>query len=127
MKILLSCVAALALAVPCQAGFILMQWPWDGAMYSVGDYVSIGGTCSGTFPPPPTITVQISIKNGDAWDDYGYCTAQLDLETGAWVTGFSPELVGEYRLRACLYQGTDLSATSTGYVEVFPPVPPLKK
>jgi hypothetical protein len=118
MKALISFVAILALAVPSEAGNIRVLSPNDGDTFEVGSYVRIDGVASGTWPPAPSVTVQIFRDNGMEFENYGYCTAQLDLDTGGWTTGFSPEYTGKYLLTACLYQGTDLVASDSLFINV---------
>jgi hypothetical protein len=126
MKILLSFVAVLAIALPCQAQAITISSPTHRATVEVNSFVGMTGAASGTWPPAPSIVVQIFRDNGMAFENYGYCTAQLDLETGDWLTGFTPGLTGQYFLTACLYQGTDIVATDSILINVVDSSPVKK-
>jgi enoyl-CoA hydratase/carnithine racemase len=51
-------------------------------------------------------------------------STQLDLETGRWTTAFLPEFTGDYRLRAALYDGNEITAAETIAITVVNQAPP---
>jgi len=105
MKALYSFVVVLVFAMPCTAGSIIILTPSPGDTVQTDSYVQIIGGANGRWPPEPSVVVTVTRQVGTAWEHYGYYTTQLDLQTGIFVTGFSPGLPGEYFLTATLYEG----------------------
>jgi hypothetical protein len=127
MRVLLSAVVALALAGPGAASSISFSSPASGATLQVGMYTAVTGTAQGQWPPAPEVVVVVYQVNGNMLVEVGYYLAQLDLNTGAWVTGYTPSAPGTFILSAQLYEGTFLASTNALEVTVVnPPVPKNK-